>query len=106
MVAIPKGLKLCQENKYGVSKIQWKKWPDVCQRVFNKVYEDMEQNPALFVHPETKKIAKRQWGTVSWNSAWIAADACQMALKDISKCKGYYSPELGRTVSPKEAAVG
>jgi hypothetical protein len=81
--------KLQQKNLYNVPSKQWKKWPDIAQRIFNDVYSSMELNPALFVHPETKKIAKNQWGTVSWNSAWIAADACVTALKDIEKGIGY-----------------
>jgi len=72
------------ENDFGVPKKQWKKWPEIAQRLFNKVYASMELNPALFIHPKTGKIAKEQWGTVSWNAAWIAADAYIESLKDIT----------------------
>jgi hypothetical protein len=85
--------KLQQENKNKVPASQWRKWPDLAQRVFNDVYAAMEQNPALFVHPKTKKIAANQWGTVAWNAAWIAADATLTALKDVEKGIGYYKGE-------------
>ena len=74
-------------NIHKVPNKQWKKWPDIAQRVFNEVYESMEMNPALFTHPKTGKIAKNQWGTVAWNSAWIAADACVNALNAIAAGK-------------------
>ena len=92
-----------QENKFGVPKKQWKRWPDLCQRVFNSVHEAMEQNPALFTHPKTGKIAKEQWGTVARNAAWIAADACLTGLRDIEKSVGYFDVKLGRTLTRKEA---
>ncbi len=83
-------MKLQQENKFSVPAKQWKKWPDIAQRVFNEVHECMDLNPSLFVHPKTKKIAKEQWGTVAWNAAWIAADATLKGLKDIEPGIGYY----------------
>lgn len=72
------------KNLHDVPKKQWKKWPEISQRVFNQTFEDMEQNPALFTHPKTGKIAKEQWGTVSWNSAWIAAENVLLALKEMA----------------------
>jgi hypothetical protein len=35
----------------------------------------------------TYLAGEAQWGTTAWNAAWIAADACQQALKDISHGK-------------------
>jgi 3-deoxy-D-arabino-heptulosonate 7-phosphate (DAHP) synthase class II len=85
--------KLQQENKNKVPASQWRKWPDIAQRVFNSVHEAMEQNPALFVDSEFRKIAAKQWGPVAWNAAWIAADATLVALKDIEKGIGYHKGE-------------
>ena len=80
---------LQQENTHKVSARKWRNWPDICQRVFNETFETMEQNQTLFLHPETPWQYGDKWRTTAWNAAWTAADACQHALKDIIKQKGY-----------------
>lgn len=80
---------LQQDNKHKVAVRKWRNWPDICQRVFNATYEDMVGNQDLFTHPKAGKVPDEQWNTTAWNAAWIAADSCQRALKDITKMKGY-----------------
>ena len=80
---------LQQVNKYKVAARKWRNWPDLCQRVFNDVYEMMHDNQTLFLHPKTAWVYEPQWKTTAWNAAWTAADATQKALKDIIACKGY-----------------
>lgn len=80
---------LQQVNCYGVSKSQWKKWPDLAQRVFNETYGTMLEDPGLFAHPAAKKVPTEQWSTTCWNAAWVAADACKRGLKDIIAGVGY-----------------
>lgn len=81
--------KLQQTNHYEVSKRQWNKWPDICQRVFNQTYELMLYNPALFLHPGQDAPRDEYWTTTAWNAAWTAADATLKALKDIEAGIGY-----------------
>ena len=80
---------LQQENVHKVAAKKWKNWPDICQRVFNETYESMRDNQGLFIHPKSETIPHKQWETTAWNAAWIAADSCQKALKDIIKQRGY-----------------
>lgn len=88
--------KLQQENKFNVPKSAWRKWPDVCQRVFNMTYEYMNGTPKAFVHPKAAAVPQEHWNTTAWNAAWIAADNTLQALKDIEAGVGYYTPEKGK----------
>lgn len=80
---------LQQTNHYRVSKNQWKKWPDIAQRVFNETYGVMCENQGLFEHPKTKAVPPEQWDTTAWNAAWTAADAVVTALDGIINQTGY-----------------
>ncbi len=80
---------LQQDNRHKVNAKKWRNWPDICQRVFNETYEYMHDNQTMFLHPKTPWLFEPQWNTTCWNAAWVAADACQHALKDIIKGKGY-----------------
>lgn len=80
---------LQQTNHNGVPRSQWKKWPDIAQRVFNDTYEVMTENQRLFVHPKAAAIDIDHWSTTAWNAAWTAADAVVAALKAITKGEGY-----------------
>jgi len=80
---------LQQENKHKVAKRKWKNWPDICQRVFNDTYETMLNDQRLFVHTRAATMASEHWNVTCWNAAWVAADSCQTALKDIVAMKGY-----------------
>lgn len=73
------------KNFYKVPKKQWKKWPELCRRVFNKVYADMASCHGIAMHPKTPPMPMKEWNTVAWNVAWIAADACLASLKKMSK---------------------
>ena len=72
-------------NVYRVPKRQWRRWPDLCQRVFINTYAGMKMNQSLYTHPKAKSMTVRDWKTISWNAAWVAADACLASLNDISK---------------------
>jgi hypothetical protein len=80
---------LQQENTHKVPARQWRKWPDICQRVFNETYAVMINNQDLFLHPKGQMAPEQQWKTTAWNAAWIAAEACKNALKDIEAAVGY-----------------
>lgn len=80
---------LQQPNRHNVPKRKWRNWPDICQRVFNDTYHSMLPNQDLFLHPKATPHDPAHWTTTAWNAAWIAADACQTALKAISKGEGY-----------------
>lgn len=75
---------LQRSNPNKVPKKQWKKWPDLAQRVFNGVYASLEMNQEFVVHPKAELVADERWKTTAWNAAWIAADAATNALYDIA----------------------
>lgn len=81
--------KLEQVNTHKVNKRKWNNWPDICQRVFNSTYETALLNQDIYLHPKATREEEVIWNTTCWNFAWMAADACQQALKDIIKMKGY-----------------
>lgn len=80
---------LQQVNQYKVNKRQWKKWPDLAQRVFNQTYGVMIANQGLFLHPGTDPVRDEYWSTTAHNAAWEAADAVVKALDDIVAKRGY-----------------
>lgn len=80
---------LQQANTNKVPARKWRSWPDICQRVFNETYETLLHNQTLFLHPKTPWLFQEHWQTTAWNASWVAADACQHALKGIVKGKGY-----------------
>jgi hypothetical protein len=80
---------LQQPNKYKVSARQWKKWPDLAQRVFNETYEVLLNNQRLYLHPGQDPARKEYWTTTAWNAAWTAADAAVAALDGIVLGQGY-----------------
>lgn len=82
-------LPLQQANTHAVPARQWKKWCDLAQRVFNETYAVMLVNQDILIHPQAKKTPDDWWSTTAWNSAWLAADAAQKAIVDISRGVGY-----------------
>lgn len=62
-------------NVNRVPKKQWAKWSAVARRVFNGVYRFIANNPDLMSHPKAARPHPFHWKTVSWNAAWLAADA-------------------------------
>lgn len=80
---------LQQRNKFGIHPRQWKKWPDIAQRVFNRTYELMLNNQRIFLHPGTDEVRMEYWKTTAHNAAWEAADAVVTALNDIAAGRGY-----------------
>ncbi|UUZ75506.1 hypothetical protein LP414_27710 [Polaromonas sp. P1(28)-13] len=73
-----------QENIHKVTKKQWKKWPDLAQRVFNDTFSSLVNNQSLMTHPKTEWLPEKQWKTIAWNSAWMAASAATIAEKATS----------------------
>lgn len=88
--------KLQQENKFHVPASAWRKWPDVCQRVFNETYGVLKANPTLYTHPKAVPVFPEHWDTTAWNAAWTAADSALQALKDIEAGVGYHEPEKAK----------
>lgn len=62
------------ENKHGIAKNQWKKWDEDSRDLFNKVFQYLNNNQELFLHPKTRPVPEKEWKTTAWNAAWIAAD--------------------------------
>ena len=64
------------KNVNRVPKKQWSKWSKEAKAIFNRSYLFFINNQGLMKHPRAPKLSPNQWQTVSWNAAWIAADAC------------------------------
>lgn len=80
---------LQQQNKFGIAPKQWKKWPDLAQRVFNSTYAHMLRSQEMYLHPGADKSREEYWKTTVHNAAWIAADGAKQALDDIVAGRGY-----------------
>lgn len=62
------------ENTFKVNKKQWKRWSPQARRVFNYVYDWMNENQDLFKHPKGIEQTDEHWETTAFNAAWAAAD--------------------------------
>lgn len=72
-------------NIYKVPKKAWNKWTTVQQLTFNNVYAASIDDQELFIHPKLDPCRHEYWKTTAWNMAWIAANAVQEALQEMSK---------------------
>lgn len=63
------------KNLYKVPAAKWRKWNETARFVFNALYAHMLFDQKLFVHPKAPVVKPAHWKTLSWNAAWIAADA-------------------------------
>ena len=64
------------KNLNRVPRKQWSKWSDQAKTIFNKTYEFIIKNQSVMKHPKGPTLHADHWETISWNAAWIAADAC------------------------------
>lgn len=64
------------KNVNRVPKNAWSKWSKEARTIFNRCYDFFMGNQEIVNHPKAPKLPPVQWKTVSWNAAWIAADAC------------------------------
>lgn len=62
-------------NRNHVPLKQWRKWSPKARAVFNDVYAFIYENHDIVTHPRAEAAPTAQWKTLSWNAAWIAADA-------------------------------
>ena len=68
------------KNVNRVPKKQWSKWSKEAHGTFNRCYKFFMNNQGIVNHPKAPKLPFNQWKTVSWNAAWIAADACDNTI--------------------------
>lgn len=61
------------ENLYRVSPRPWKRWTPAARRLFNDMYE-LGADQSFFKHPDAQPVDCRNWITLRWNFAWMAAD--------------------------------
>lgn len=67
------------KNNNHVPKRQWRKWSERARLVFNEVYSQLLRGRESLNAPDAVSTMKpRWWRTVSWNAAWVAADASDM----------------------------
>lgn len=62
-------------NVHKVPTKQWRRWSDEAKTAFNELYSLGERNQEIFRHPKQPTMLDDHWKTVSWNFAWLAADA-------------------------------
>ena len=67
------------KNYNKVPKKQWCDWSNKAKEVFNKTYDFFYYNQKLITHPKMGTVCGDYWKTISWNAAWIAADAVDNA---------------------------
>lgn len=72
---------MVNENLYGVSKRQWKKWNEQERKLFNDLFSSMMFEQRIFLHPEAVARSDKHWKTTAWNAAYLAADYLRMARK-------------------------
>lgn len=70
------------KNVNKVPKKQWTKWSKEAKVIFNRCYDFFMNNQMTMNHPKAVQIPAAHWKTVSWNAAWIAADACDDTIPD------------------------
>lgn len=71
------------KNLNRVPKKQWRKWSKVAKTAFNRTYTFMFYNQKVVTHPKMENINPRQWKTIAWNAAWIAADAVDNTIPTV-----------------------
>lgn len=62
-------------NRFRVPAKQWGTWNANARQVFNHVCGIMRENYDVLKHPKAEKPKGAHLGTLSWNTAWLAADA-------------------------------
>lgn len=50
-------------------------WNDAQRRVFQRVLRFMSENQPLFMPPSAAQLPADVWQVLSWNCAWMAAEA-------------------------------
>jgi hypothetical protein len=71
------------ENENRVPQKQWRKWSEKARQVFNEVYGAIYWNPRIIRHPKQEPMPDAHWKTLSWNAAWLAADAVDESIPDV-----------------------
>lgn len=61
------------QNNFKVAKDQWAKWNRQERTLFNDLMRSLQQH-YVNREPSTVTLTKRQWRTIVWNAAWLAAD--------------------------------
>lgn len=99
-------------NTRRVPKSEWKKWSPIARRTFNSVYDFLLSNQDLITHPKAEVATPFHWKTVSWNAAWIAADAVDGKLpteviemeRTVSKGKEVFTEKSRKKVKTSRRA--
>lgn len=76
---------------------QWRRWSPRAKHTFNTTYDFLASNQALACHPKVDPQSPAHWKTLSWNAAWIAADAVDELLPVIDEIVDI-SPRTGKAV--------
>ncbi len=64
------------KNNNRVPKKQWNKWSEAAHRTFNQVYESVRDGYKVLFPPAAQSLTKATIDVIAWNTAWVAADAC------------------------------
>lgn len=66
-------------NENRVPQKQWRKWNIKARRVFNDLYSSLMDSQLWLPNSLQKKITPQEHKVISWNAAWLAADAAKEA---------------------------
>lgn len=76
---------------------QWKRWSARARATFNTTYDFLLNNQEIASHPKADTQSPAHWKTLSWNAAWIAADAVDGSLPVIDEFHDI-KPRTGKLV--------
>lgn len=70
-------------NKYKVQKRIWARWGPISQALFNRLHDSIGKNQGLMhCGPD---LSEKEWKTLTWNAAWLAANELHRLLKEPEK---------------------
>ena len=74
-------------NFYNVQTKQWKKWGNVGQEMFNRMYRAMTKSPDIFqvASPPHKQPNQHKdyWKVIAWNVAWTSASEAVDLMRSV-----------------------
>lgn len=47
-------------------------WSDAQRALFSRMFRHMNEQQAMFTHPDATTVESDHWQTTCWNAAWVA----------------------------------
>jgi len=61
------------ENVHEVDEGQWDRWNEAQRKLFNAVYEYLNENQDIMTHSDAAPIEDEHWHVTAFNAAFTAA---------------------------------